>query len=306
MIDAGVFRALDRELSISTDCEDVARYVRSVYRPSRIARISDLPHDRGSIVTRPGCESVYFNEAPLELAEHESGDPLRTGFYGSSRLFRESFRANPRWATFHAAAVTLGDRAALILGAPHSGKTSVTIALLDRGARLVSDEFVFVRRGDGSVSGLARTLAVRETGLEGIENPRIRAYCAATAPRVTPQGLRIWDFVDPVAMYGPDAFALAAALGAIFLLESGPGDRSSSLEPCSGSDTSLEAARRRVSGTGPGSATERMRRVAESAALFASTPAYRLRLGTPASGAALIEGALSGRSPVTPILQRDR
>jgi serine kinase of HPr protein (carbohydrate metabolism regulator) len=52
--------------------------------------------------------------------------------------------------TLHASCVAIGDYAVLITGASGSGKSDVALRLIDRGARLVSDDYTIIRR-DGSV-----------------------------------------------------------------------------------------------------------------------------------------------------------
>lgn len=49
-------------------------------------------------------------------------------------------------------AVAIGDRAVLIEGAPGSGKSSLALALIDRGALLVGDDSVMIEGGNGTVT----------------------------------------------------------------------------------------------------------------------------------------------------------
>jgi serine kinase of HPr protein (carbohydrate metabolism regulator) len=48
--------------------------------------------------------------------------------------------------TIHASSVAIGGRAVLIGGRPGSGKSDLALRLVDRGAKLVSDDYTFVRR----------------------------------------------------------------------------------------------------------------------------------------------------------------
>lgn len=54
-------------------------------------------------------------------------------------------------ATIQASAVAIGRRAILIEGAPGSGKSSLALALIDRGAMLVGDDGVLVEARGGGV-----------------------------------------------------------------------------------------------------------------------------------------------------------
>ena len=51
--------------------------------------------------------------------------------------------------TLHASCVTLGGRGILIAGASGSGKSDLSLRLIDRGATLVSDDYTIVQRRDG-------------------------------------------------------------------------------------------------------------------------------------------------------------
>jgi hypothetical protein len=294
-LDAGTYRVAERTLSIATDSEEVADYVRAAYRPAReTGPVTEPTLDRGEIAARENPQAVRFNGAPLRLREHEVGEPFRIGFYGSSRLFRESLRSDASRTAFHAAAVVVGESAALLVGPPNSGKTILTIALLDRGARLLSDEFVLVRRNDGLLRGLARTLHVRETSLPAIQNAAIHACCTTSPNRITPEGARVWDTIDPRGIYGDGIFASTAVLGAVFLLEAGIHDARSELGGVTRSQAAIALARRIAFSDAVApkeQGAERMRRVAECAAACAGVPCYRLRLGTLASAADLVVAA---------------
>ncbi len=72
--------------------------------------------------------------------------------------------------TIHASAVAIGGRAVLIGGLSGRGKSDLALRLIDRGAALVSDDYVFVRRqGDRLVASAPPTIAgkieVRGVGL---------------------------------------------------------------------------------------------------------------------------------------------
>ena len=49
----------------------------------------------------------------------------------------------------HATCVAIGGRGLLLLGPSGSGKSDLALRLIDRGAMLVSDDGVAIRRGSG-------------------------------------------------------------------------------------------------------------------------------------------------------------
>ena len=51
--------------------------------------------------------------------------------------------------TLHMSCVAIDGRAVLIAGRSGRGKSDLALRLLDRGAGLVSDDYVFVRRSEG-------------------------------------------------------------------------------------------------------------------------------------------------------------
>jgi hypothetical protein len=281
------FLTLERQLELETDSQEIRDYVRTAYARTRIAEpIAGVPVDRAAISGNGGVRGVQFNGRPIELEPGVETSDFRLGFYGSSRLFRESFRCNGAWLTFHGAAVTQPAGAIVFVAASGVGKTMLVLALLDRGARLFSDEFVLVRRADRLVSGYPRTFMIREPALSEIANERIRARCRPEEARVSTAGFNIWHGIDPMDIYGPDVYASPAPLAGIVLLERGA-DEAARCEPVPTAIASLELARRfnsDQSGFG---------RLTDLAELFAGVRTYRVTLGDVASAARLLNEAFA-------------
>lgn len=57
--------------------------------------------------------------------------------------------------TLHATCIVIGDRAVLIEGRSGSGKSDLALRLIDRGARLVSDDYVVCTRREGRLHATA-------------------------------------------------------------------------------------------------------------------------------------------------------
>ncbi len=287
-IEAGVYRMLERELSIETDSRIVERYVRTVFGPAAIGTPSGArPLDRGQIRIGGGTRCI-FNREELELEGHEKGDPLRAAFYGASRLARASFQRDAGWLTFHAAAVAIDGKAVILAGRPQVGKTTLALALLERGARLYSDEFVHLHRAKRTVTGLRRTMLIRDRALGQIANRRVLDHCLRTDGRSTERGWRIWDDLDPRAVAGDDVFAGPMGLGAVFILEAGEPGWASALTPCPSSVAALGLIPRlcaRSAGLEPFS---------EIARLLDGVGTYRLALRDVASAANAIVARTDG------------
>ncbi|HEV2748852.1 MAG TPA: HPr kinase/phosphatase C-terminal domain-containing protein [Allosphingosinicella sp.] len=84
--------------------------------------------------------------------------------------------------TLHASCVAKGGRAMLISGASGSGKSDLALRLIDRGAKLVSDDYTVVQRVEGRLLASApKTIAgkmeVRGLGLVEMEPVRDVPVC---------------------------------------------------------------------------------------------------------------------------------
>jgi HprK-related kinase A len=86
-----------------------------------------------------------------------------------------------QYLIFHAAAVERAGRVAILPGAPQSGKSTLTAALVHRGWRLLSDELTMVRFDDGRVVPLCRPIHLKNRSIDVI---RDFAPEAAIAPPV--------------------------------------------------------------------------------------------------------------------------
>jgi serine kinase of HPr protein (carbohydrate metabolism regulator) len=72
--------------------------------------------------------------------------------------------------TIQASAVAIGGRGLLILGKPGAGKSSLTLALIDRGATLIGDDGVIIaRQGDRLIASpppnIAGMIEIRNVGI---------------------------------------------------------------------------------------------------------------------------------------------
>jgi hypothetical protein len=75
-------------------------------------------------------------------------------------------RASAGWL-LHAAAIEVDGQALVLAGASGAGKTTMTLALVARGHRLLTEEIVWIDAA-GTVRGLSRSLHVVETSVQPI------------------------------------------------------------------------------------------------------------------------------------------
>lgn len=70
--------------------------------------------------------------------------------------------------TVHASAVAIGARAVLIGGRSGHGKSDLALRLIDRGARLISDDYTFLRRVGGRAVASAPATIVGKIEMRGV------------------------------------------------------------------------------------------------------------------------------------------
>jgi len=282
------FLTLERQVALEVDSPEIRDYVRTTYARTRIPQpVAGLPLDCAAIRERDGQTEFEFNGLPVDVEQAGATSAFRRGFYGSNRLFRESFRRNDAWLSFHGAALALADGALVVVAESGVGKTTLALALLDRGARLLSDEFVFVRKSDRMVWGYPRTFMIREPALAHIANRRIRERCRASDAQLSTGGFNIWHAIDPVDVYGPQIYAQATPLAGIVLLERAGPEGPTGCVRIAPAVASLELARRFNSNA------EGFGRLTDLAATFAGVRAHRVSLGDVAAAADMLIEAFS-------------
>lgn len=217
---AEAFSTLERTLVVRSDSPDVLQYMRAAYKRLRTALPDqrDQAHDQGVIFGVGTEQWLTFNSMPIDYREDIVNTNFRRAFYGSSKLFRLSFRRNAAWCSLYGAALCIGGRGVVLSAQSGIGKTTLALELMARGAGFYSDEFVFVRTSDGLVSGLPRALMIRERTFNVFRDKRLRTACAAATPR-SPHGDKVWDNIDPGAVFGEHVFAKPAPLAAAVVLE---------------------------------------------------------------------------------------
>jgi len=145
------FCALDSVVDVKVDDRTVAEQVQAFSAP--LAETAERPTLRYELSAR----SILRDRAVI--ADGLTAEQVGPRFEGD--LYVEVVaRARPG-LVLHAAALADGTSAVLLCGPSGAGKTTLTRALLARGARYVSDETTHVD-AEGRVRGLSRAIALEE------------------------------------------------------------------------------------------------------------------------------------------------
>ena len=107
---------------------------------------------------------VRFAPPPPRAAVHGETfvlDPAAAVDQAFAVLFRAALDETVRYIVLHAAALERDGRALLIAGPSESGKTTLALALLREGFRLLSDDFTPLDRATGQVAPFLKALGIR-------------------------------------------------------------------------------------------------------------------------------------------------
>lgn len=268
-----------RRLTIDVDHVEIAEYLMRAYASlvQSAGAAGELPTDRAEIRWSPAPQLCFNGVVEPLLHRDLIDEPWLAGFYGSRQLVRRSLREQPPWAALYAAAVVLGGRAVALIGASGSGKTTTACALVVQGARFLGDEYVAFDAERGVVGPFPSALMIRDDALRRLDDERLRAACLAERAYLSPRWGRVWHGVDPARVFGAEAIAEPAPLGAVVLL--GTPAAVPHIAPVPRAVAALEARRMLHARSGDLPAL--------SAILerFASVPAYRVHPGEPAATA---------------------
>ena len=208
-------------------------------------------------------------------------------------LVSATLEVQPELMVLHAAALALGDAGILLAGPSRAGKTTTAAHLAARGHALLGDEMALVRMSSGELLPLRRSMSLRP----GPRTPELTARLAGLDARPTPLSrgktgpIRVdclfpGSRPDPVRLGGVfflDGFSAAPSVTPFRLsLED-----KDVFEFLSANDTALISW-----GLTPARRTLRLLALKH---LLARLPCWRLKIGSPAETAGLIERTMEER-----------
>jgi serine kinase of HPr protein (carbohydrate metabolism regulator) len=115
----------------------------------------------------------------------------------------------------HGSAVIIGGLGVLIVGPSGSGKSDLALRLIDRGAKLISDDILYIESADGVpilayAPSIAGKIEVRGIGICSMEYDvsaplRLVVACAKDVDRMPAEDMRttIADFLVPLVKLDP-------------------------------------------------------------------------------------------------------
>lgn len=148
-----------------------------------------------SFVTRDAAAEVIqvsiHQEHPCATARGQALalDPAAAADQVHALVFRELLDRVDRFVVLHAAALSREGRAVLVSGPSGAGKTTLALALLEAGWRLLSDDFAPLERATGLVHPFLKALGLRPG--PGEELARGRWDLAATGNAGLTSGERV-------------------------------------------------------------------------------------------------------------------
>ncbi len=291
-----IFTFLNRSLCVRYDRSEVGAYLEHAYADLRTSAPVRGHLDYGEIVCSAGSEThVLFNGRRITIpALHGNDDPLAAAFYGAAELFAASFRHLPAHDTFYGAGLAIGDGAILLSAPSGTGKTTLALECLRRGARFYADEFVFVERSTARVHGFSRTLMVREEARGLIGDAALQALLDRSALHATTAAKNAWRLIAAHDAFGERVLAEPLPLRHIVLLTRSAG-RAARLTQISAAECMLEVLPRTFFAClQPADIWGLLER-------YARTTCYRLEIGDPGEAAAtLLEAVESCRCASTP------
>ncbi|MDY7092241.1 MAG: hypothetical protein SX243_04630 [Acidobacteriota bacterium] len=222
----------------------------------------------------PGVADFYLSDREILCRPVEGGDRrmLEIRFLGTVMAF---WLERSGTAALHASAVALGDRAVGLLAASGSGKSSLTLGLLDRGARLLTDDILALDLDDSNLED--RRVSARPSYPALRMWPDLaRRYVddVSSLPKVNDRVEKVWT--TPQAL-GFEFQPSSSPLAAIYLPERLDEERAVEIEAVGPREALAELLRHSFLHRMPAALGWERRRLETLARVVESVPVRRLR-----------------------------
>ena len=155
-------------VQIGCDDERVAELIERRYARMLDPNASRKPDVTAYIMSRGQSTGVIVGDEfvrPFDDETLKHGRPSVAAIEGRAMLAINArlFRCRPEIVAFHAAAVAVGDHAAVVVGPTTSGKSTTALSLLvqDHANKPLSDEFALVNTATGFVESFPRLFSIR-------------------------------------------------------------------------------------------------------------------------------------------------
>lgn len=201
------YRFFDRVVVVESDTQAVASVLDAVYDRQRLPRVPDAAAAvRVTVTTSPTGSTITVAGRTVRVP-----DASQVAHYVHLVLVNAAAAVTEDFLVLHAGAVASHDRAAVLVGASGWGKTTLTMELVRRGWRLLTDDFAPLT-ADGIVEPFVRRVNVTQRSMALLDladpGPSPRLVGFDRAPK--------WMLnIDDVF---PNRIAEPARLAAVFLL----------------------------------------------------------------------------------------
>jgi hypothetical protein len=209
------YRFFGRLVVVHSDTLTVADVLDAVYERQRVAE--PPPGEAAVLVqvlsTTPMGAVIGVGDRRVRVP-----DPTQLAHYAHLVLVNAAAAAADDRLVLHAGAVARDGRAAVVVGASGWGKTTLTMELVRRGWRLLTDDFAPITV-DGLVEPFVRrvNLTERSVALLGLPDPSLTPGAGSATPRLVGFDRAPKWMVDIDSVF-PDRVADPARLAAVYLL----------------------------------------------------------------------------------------
>lgn len=220
---ASRYRTGDRLLRIFSDSAAVHVYLRQAFGRMRFDAVTEAPAptDTGRIGWDGTSAVITFEGKPLGV-RRALRDPLEAAVLGAESLFGMAFRRMGAQRALRAAGLACGRHAFAVLAPSGAGKTTLVLEMLRHGWRTYGDEYLLLDRDMLTARAFPLALAIRESSLRLVDDPRIVRACAGKPATTGPDGVRTFHGIDIVETFGPQALAEPRRLSHLVLFAHNP------------------------------------------------------------------------------------